>query len=60
MFDAIEAMKDPNDDIHEILTGLRREAIELADHDRVLASKVTALTDSFDDLISYVKSRAEA
>lgn len=59
MLDAIEAMKDPDDEIHKMVPEGRELANELRPFDPVLATKVDNIADSIQGLIDYIKSRAE-
>jgi hypothetical protein len=59
ILDALEAMKDPNDEIHQMVPEGRALADELRPFDPIMATKVDAIADSIQSLFDYIKSRGE-
>lgn len=59
ILDMLEAIKDPNDDIHRIVKEFHELGAELGQYDQVLGVKVTAIVDTIQSLIDHVKTRGE-
>ena len=59
MMDAFEAMKDPGDEIHQMVPEGRALANDLRPFDPTLAMKVEAIANAMQDMIDYIKTKSE-
>lgn len=59
MMDALEAMKDPHDEIHQMVPEGRALANDLRPFDPTLAMKVDAIATAMQDMIDYIKTKSE-
>jgi hypothetical protein len=57
--ETLEALKDPDNEVHEILTEGRKLAADLEPFDLVLSMKVDNIVTAIQDLFDYVKLRGE-